>query len=100
MYVNALWNIKNCGELARVSDFLPNFLFIKILKKKISADFLAAIFPNHLQPGPVPNLAFDADLLGFNLWSNTPKSRTAPITILNGQGNQAISCRNMGLLSE
>lgn len=48
LYVNALWNIKNCGELARVSDFLPNFLFIKILRKKISADFLAAIFPNHL----------------------------------------------------
>lgn len=45
-YVNKTF--KDSGELGRVSDFLPNFLFIKILREKTSAGFLACISLGHL----------------------------------------------------
>lgn len=47
-YVNTLQTIKDNRELGRVSDFLPNFLCIKIPREKMSADFLGGISLDHL----------------------------------------------------
>lgn len=46
-HVNILWTNKDSGDLGRVSDFLSNFLFIKIQGEKTSADFPAGVSLGH-----------------------------------------------------